>query len=317
MSKYRKSLPQLADRIFLTDGGMETTLIFHEGLELPCFASFLLLDREEGRAALRRYYGHYAETARDLRQGLILDTATWRASADWGAKLGYDSAGLADVNRRAAALLAEFRESAEGEGSPIVVNGCIGPRGDGYDPGRRMSAAEAEAYHGPQVKSLSDSEADMIGALTMTSAEEAIGVVRAAATAGTPVAVSFTLETDGRLPTGQPLGEAVEAVDAATGGAPAYFMINCAHPSHFHGVLDGRESWVGRLRGLRANASRRSHAELDEAPDLDEGDPVELGRDYAALRRRLPALTVLGGCCGTDHRHIHRIGRSCAEAAMV
>lgn len=317
MSKYRKSLPQLGDRIFLTDGGMETTLIFHEGLDLPCFASFLLLDDEEGRAALRRYYGHYVELGRNLGRGVILDTATWRASADWGARLGYESGQLATINRRAAALLAEIREAAENENNPIVVNGCIGPRGDGYDPGLRMSAEEAEAYHAAQVRSLASGAADMIGALTMTTPEEAIGIVRAAAAAEMPVAVSFTLETDGRLPTGQPLGEAVEAVDAATGGAPAYFMINCAHPTHFESVLSGRESWIGRLRGLRANASRRSHAELDEAPDLDEGDPLELGHDYAALRRRLPALTILGGCCGTDHRHVGHIGQACAEAAAA
>lgn len=315
MSKYRKSLPQLGDQIFLTDGGMETTLIFHEGLELPCFASFLLLDGAEGLDALRRYYGHYVALARDLGRGLILDTATWRASADWGARLGYDAGRLATINRRAAALLAELREAAESHDSPIVVNGCIGPRGDGYDPGRRMSAEEAEAYHAPQVRSLATSAADLIGALTMTTSEEAIGITRAAMAEGMPIAVSFTLETDGRLPTGQPLGEAVEAVDAATGGAPAYFMINCAHPTHFESVLGGGEPWIGRLRGLRANASRRSHAELDEAPDLDEGDPVELGRDYAALRRRLPALTILGGCCGTDHRHVGRIGRTCTQAA--
>ena len=146
----------------------------------------------------------------------------------------------------------------------------------------------------------------------MNYAEEASGIARAAREAGMPVALSFTVETDGRLPTGQPLNEAIAQVDSETGAYPAYYMINCAHPTHFDTVLAPESEWINRIGGLRANASRMSHAELDEAEELDAGDPVELGQEYADLKRHLPNLTVLGGCCGTDHRHIEQIGLACA-----
>jgi S-methylmethionine-dependent homocysteine/selenocysteine methylase len=198
----------------------------------------------------------------------------------------------------------------------MVISGCVGPRGDGYDPGRMMSADEAEAYHAAQIGVFAGTEADIVSAITMTYAEEAIGIARAAEAAGMPVVISFTLETDGRLPTGQGLKEAIAAVDAATGWAPLYYMINCAHPTHFASVVASGEPWLQRLKGLRANASKRSHAELDAAPDLDAGDPVELGREYRAIRRGLPHLTVLGGCCGTDHRHVEAISRACLAVPL-
>ena len=195
----------------------------------------------------------------------------------------------------------------------MVISGCVGPRGDGYDPGRVMSVAVAEAYHARQIRTFSETQADMVTAITMTNSNEAVGVARAAVVAGMPVAISFTLETDGRLPTGQSLGDAIEEVDAATNWAPAYYMINCAHPTHFDAVLATDEDWVQRLRGIRANASKRSHAELDQAKDLDDGDPVELGRQYRQLRRSFTHLNVLGGCCGTDHRHVEQICFACTS----
>jgi S-methylmethionine-dependent homocysteine/selenocysteine methylase len=312
MSPYRTHLPQLDGGLYLTDGGIETTLIFHDGLELPHFAAFHLLKDEAGTAALRRYFTRYAEIARANRTGFILESPTWRASADWGARLGYSAAALAAGNAQAIALMHEVRRAFQAEGgAPLVVSGCVGPRGDGYDPGAIMSPGEAQAYHAGQIGVLAAAGADMATAITMTNAGEAIGVVRAAQAAALPVAISFTLETDGRLPTGQTLKEAIAEVDEATQGAPAYYMINCAHPTHFAATLTGTGPWLGRVRGIRANASRRSHAELNEAPDLDAGDPVELGGEYRALVRRLPQINVLGGCCGTDHRHIERICVEC------
>ena len=149
----------------------------------------------------------------------------------------------------------------------------------------------------------------------MNYVEEPIGIARAAKAAGMPVVISFTLETDGRLPTGQTLKDAIVEIDAETGKAPAYYMINCAHPTHFEGALEAGEAWIKRLRGLRANASTRSHAELDQATDLDAGNPVELGRQYAELRRKLRHVTVLGGCCGTDFRHVEQICFACEPVA--
>jgi homocysteine S-methyltransferase len=311
MARYRNALPQLAGAPFLTDGGIETTLIFHEGLELPDFAAFHLLRDPEGEAALRRYFRSYAELARRFGTGLILESATWRASADWGARLGYTPPELADANRQAIELLATVREELASERTPVVVSGCVGPRGDGYVPGRAMSAEEAEAYHLPQIATFAEAGADMACAITMNYAEEAVGVARAARRAGLPVALSFTVETDGRLPTGQPLAAAIAQVDEATAGYPAYYMVNCAHPTHIERALLPPDAALGRIRGLRANASRMSHAELNEAPELDAGDPAELGREYADLKRRLPQLNVLGGCCGTDHRHVERIAAAC------
>jgi S-methylmethionine-dependent homocysteine/selenocysteine methylase len=311
MPKYRENLPLLSDRMFLTDGGLETTLIFHDGIELPFFAAFDLLKNEDGVNQLKRYYARHAAIAEAHGVGFVLESPTWRASADWGAKLGYSAAALAAINRRAIDLMVDLREGCESARSPMVISGCVGPRGDGYDPGRVMSTDEAEAFHAAQIGTFADTEADLVTATTMTNVEEAIGIARAAARLGMPAAISFTLETDGRLPTGATLAEAIAAVDGATGAAPLYYMINCAHPTHFASVLAGGEPWLKRLRGLRANASKRSHAELDAAPDLDDGDPAELGDDYRKLLRLVPHVTILGGCCGTDHRHVAAICAAC------
>ena len=302
----RAQLPQLSGRTFVTDGGMETDLIFHAGLELPHFASFVLLENVRGTDTLRDYYLRYIELAREYGVGIVLDTPTWRANPDWGARLGYSPAALAEVNRRGVALLEELRASA-GDEPALVISGCIGPQGDGYRADQLMTAAEAEQYHAVQIAAFADTAADMVSALTLTYANEAVGIVRGAEEAAIPSVISFTVETDGRLPSGQPLGEAIEQVDAETAGGAAYFMINCAHPTHFADVLEDGGPWVDRIRGLRANASAKSHAELDEAEELDEGDPLELARQYRDLSRHLPNLTVVGGCCGTDHRHIAAI----------
>ena len=310
--RHRRSLPQLDGSLFLTDGGIETTLVFHEGLELPDFAAFDLLRRAGGEEALRKYFRAYSAIAARHGAGLILESATWRASADWGDRLGYSADALAEANRHAIRMLEPLGREVESTKTRVVISGCVGPRGDGYVPGQQMSEAEAEDYHGAEIRAFAGTAADMVTAITMNYAEEAIGVARAAGAAGMPVVISFTVETDGRLPTGQALGDAVAQVDAATRGAPAYYMINCAHPTHFDGVLAVREPWVDRIRGLRANASTKSHAELNEATELDGGDPVALGAQYAALRRRLPSLNVMGGCCGTDHRHVDAIATACA-----
>jgi homocysteine S-methyltransferase len=222
---------------------------------------------------------------------------------------------LADTNRRAIELMVEMREQFETPRSPMPISGNIGPRGDGYVPGKMMSAREAEDYHAQQVAVFRATPADMVSGFTLNYANEAIGVARAAKAAGMPVVISFTVETDGRLPTGQTLKEAIAEVDAETGAAPAYYMLNCAHPTHFANSLAQGETWVKRLRGLRANASKRSHAELDTMTDLDIGDPVELGRQYADLRRKFRHINVLGGCCGTDHRHVEQICFACEWVA--
>jgi S-methylmethionine-dependent homocysteine/selenocysteine methylase len=311
LSKYRSALPQLGERLFLTDGGIETTLIFHDGLSLPDFAAFHAMKTAAGVEALRRYFRTYAEIAKRFGTGLILESATWRASADWGARLGYSRHAIAEANRDAIRLLEPIRDEFETGERPMVISGCVGPRGDGYAPGAAMSAPDAETYHGDQIRAFAGTAADMISAITMNYTAEAIGVVRAARAADMPVAISFTVETDGRLPTGQSLRSAIEEVDVKTDQYASYFGINCAHPAHFEDVVAAGGEWLHRIRALRANASRKSHAELNDSPDLDIGNPVELGADYRRLMTRLPRLTVMGGCCGTDQRHLTCIAESC------
>lgn len=313
-ARHRASLPQFAGGLFLTDGGQETTFLFLDQLPLPQFAAFDLLRRDGGEAHVAAYYRAYAAIAARHGAGLILEAPTWRASSDWGTRLGYTRESLAAANRRSIELLAELRDELQGK-IPIdkaVISGCLGPRGDGYKPGQQMAATAAERYHQTQVAVFADSAADMLSAMTINYVDEALGIVRAAQRASMPIAISFTLETDGRLPTGQTLRAAIEQVDNETAGYPAYYLVNCAHPLHIERGLAEAGSWQSRLRGLRANASTKSHAELDEAIELDQGNPAELGRQYAQLKRRLPGLNVLGGCCGTDHRHVERIAAECA-----
>src|SRR5215213_9188298 len=304
--RYRGELPQLDGELFLTDGGIETTLIFHRGLDLPLFAAFVLLDDEHGTEALWEYYEPYLALARERDLGFVLETPTWRASPRWASELGYGAEDLDRLNRSAIALMEDLRNRNRG-GAPIVISGCIGPQDDGYSPETRLSAAEAQDYHSTQIGTFAGTSADMVCAITMTYADEAVGIARAAQDAGLPAAISFTLETDGRLPSGQPLGDAIQEVDGETDSGPVYYMINCAHPTHFEAVLDRGAPWTQRIQGLRANASTKSHAELDASEELDEGDPADLGARYAALREALPKLNLLGGCCGTDHRHVAEI----------
>ena len=298
-------LPQLEGDLFLTDGGMETWLIYSAGFELPQFAAFPLLDDPRGVIALRAYFVPYVQLARANGVGLVLDSPTWRASSHWGGLLGYEADKLADFNRRAVRLLEDIR--ADARDVRLVIGGCVGPCDDAYAPSEQVSADEAESYHRPQIETFAQTTADFVNALTLTYANEAIGIARAAKAAQLPVAISFTVETDGRLPSGQPLGEAIDEVDAATDGSVAYFMVNCAHPTHFADVLRDEGAWRERVVGVRANASTKSHAELDASDELDAGDPAELAGHYPQLRERLPNLRVAGGCCGTDDRHIAAI----------
>jgi homocysteine S-methyltransferase len=304
MAKYRTALPQLGEGIFVSYTGMETDLIFNRGIDLPGFASYPLLETEEGRETLRGYYAQLIDMARQKGVGVFLESVTWVANRDRGAAIGYSPETLKEFNIAAIDLIARVREE-EGD-LPTLLSAQMGPRGDGYAPTERMTADEAETYHGEQMETISQTEADLVSAFTLCYPEEAIGIVRAGERFEMPVAIAFTVETDGRLPIGMPLKEAIESVDDATDGGAAYFLINCAHPDHFSGVLVD-ERWMQRLRGVVTNASRCSHAELDESEELDDGDPEELGELIGALRKKFPHFTVVGGCCGTDMRHLRRI----------
>lgn len=288
------------DGLWLADGGIETDLIFHHGCTLPEFAAFVLLDEPAGVAALRSYYLPYLELARGAGTGLVLETPTWRASSGWGGPLGYDPAALADVNRRAVALLKSLRDEVP-TGGPVDVSGCVGP----MPQTQALTAEQAQRYHGPQLEALAD--ADRVTAMTISEAAEAVGIVRAARALGVESVISLTVEADGRLPGGLALADAIEQVDDRSGGGPQYYMLNCAHPEHVQRALGNGGPWTARLQGIRPNASRRTHAELDEAIDLDEGDRDEFGAQCQQLRESVPSLRVVGGCCGTGIGHVRAV----------
>lgn len=309
MPRYRDSLPQLSDDIFLTDAGLETDLIFNHGVEIREFAAHTLLPSSEGRAALNRYFEGFLELARERKAGFILDSATWKAHRHWARELGSSLAELRAANEESVRFISELRQSFSNNAKPIVLNAIVGPCGDAYRPEVSISIDQAETYHAEQLHWIAGTEADMVTAVTFNQASEAAGLVRAARNAGLPAAVSFTVETNGALPNGQSLAEAIAEVDEASDSYAAYFMINCAHPTHFNNVLND-EAWARRVRGIRANASRKSHAELDEAPELDAGNPEEMAQQYRALEQRMPWLNIFGGCCGTDLRHVTAIAET-------
>ncbi|MFC0587871.1 homocysteine S-methyltransferase family protein [Novosphingobium aquiterrae] len=302
------TVPTLGGAPFLTDAGLETCMVFKDGLDLPAFASFVLVDGP-GRPNLDAYYRQFLALAERLGTGFVLDTPSWRANPDWGDQLGLDRAQLEAVNRRGIAMVSDLRRQTS-IADNVPVNLVIGPRGDGYRPDATMHRNEAADYHAWQVAVGSSAGVDMVTAVTMNYLEEAQGIAAAAAREGVPCVISFTVETDGKLPTGMTLAEAVQRTDESSQGSVVYYMVNCAHPSHFVAALDDAQL-RDRIGGIRANASRMSHAELDEAAELDDGDPAELAQDYVQLLDALPHVCVLGGCCGTDHRHVAAIAEAC------
>lgn len=301
-------------RLYLADGGLETTLVFHEGIELPHFAACAIVEDDNARQVMHRYFGRFLAIAERRGTGFVLDTVTWRGGVHWGAALARSAEEMLRLNRVSAEFAKEIRDRWSGRVDSILINGVVGPAGDGYAPDNLLDADTAEAAHAPQIAALAESGIDLVSAITMTHAGEAAGIVRAAVAKGLPVVVSFTVETDGRLPEGQALGDAISEVDEITGEAPLYYMVNCAHPDHFAGKLEG--TWTRRVGGVRANASRLSHAELDASETLDDGDPDEFGALHATFAARLPNLRMVGGCCGTDHRHVGCVaGHLVAKAA--
>ena len=310
-------LPQLSGSTYLTDSGLETDLIFNHGYDLPEFASFPLLADDVGRKRLSDYYREHWQIAERHDVGVVFDTPTWRASPDWAEKIGYDLGVLAAFNRDAVALLQEIRAEVNAADERFVVSGNLGPRGDGYVPDSQMSVDDATAYHAWQAQVLADAGVDLISIFTVNYVEEGVGVANAAAGTGLPAVISFTVETDGRLPDGSEVAEAIDRVDQESMIAPSYYMLNCAHPTHVIETLTTEGAWKQRIRGYRANASRMSHAELDESAALDAGDPLELGELFVELRRVAPSITILGGCCGTDARHVTEIAAAAERAGQL
>ncbi|MEP1208433.1 MAG: homocysteine S-methyltransferase family protein [Rhizobiaceae bacterium] len=309
MTIHRNGFPNVEADLFLAYVGMETDLIFGRGMELPGFASYPLMETKEGRDVLKSYLKNMIDLGKDKSLGVILESPTWVANRDRGSTIGYAPDRIMQLNQEAIALMAQVR--AETGYAPTVISANLGPRDDAYAPGEQMNTDEAERYHSEQIAVFAKTEADVVSGYTLAYSAEAIGIVRAARKIGLPVVIAFTVETDGKLPTGSTLETAITEVDDATDGYASYFMINCAHPDHFDAALnDG--PWMKRIKGIVANASRCSHAELDEAEELDDGNPRELGFQLSEIRRRFPHINVLGGCCGTDMRHMQEIAEASA-----
>jgi len=292
---------------YLTDGGLETSLIFQQGISLNSFAAFELLRTEEGKNAFREYYNPYLALAEKYKLGFVIESPTWRANTDWGVKLGYSRDELFALNKQSIGFIRELTQPFLETLPHIIVSGNIGPRGDGYKAENQMTTEEAKAYHLEQIKAFAEAGADIVTAVTITYSDEAIGIIQAAESLNIPVVISFTVETDGRLPGGERLQEAIEKTDRLTDLYAEHYMINCAHPQHFINQLDKDGNWKIRIRGIRANASLKSHAELDESETLDTGDKHLLADGYMQLFHLLPELKVIGGCCGTDHSHMQVI----------
>ena len=318
LAKQRgRSLPQAKGTRMLTDSGLETTLVFHDQLDLPHFAAFPLLESRTGRDRLADYYRRHAQIAHDKGFGFVFEAPTWRANADWAGLLGFGPEALDRLNVAAIDLMKAVRDEVGFGPERGVISGNIGPRGDGYVADEAMAADEARRYHAQQIDSFRRANADMVTAMTIASVDEAIGIVHAAAEASMPVVISFTVETDGRLPSGKSLRDAIVETDRKTQRIAAYYMVNCAHPLHFADLFSPGARWQERIGGIRANASCKSHAELEATETLDSGDPDDLAARYRSLDAILPNLTVAGGCRGTDERHISAIADALgAEGTM-
>lgn len=304
------SLPPVRDGvIYLTEGGFETELMYLHGFELPCFAAFTLLDSAKGRAALRGLYARTCDVAAEEGTGVLLGWLNYRASPDWGAKLGLSPAGLAEATLRSIDFLEDLRRDYAGQIPDFLINDGIGPRGDAYGTGGAITETEAEDYHSVQIATLKGSAVDVIWAATQNNVAEVIGMARAAQAQGMELAVSWSLNSASRLSSGPTLAEAVETVDAAVPGAVAWHSLNCSHPLEFEPALTPG-GWQDRLRCIRPNAAAMDKIALCKLGHLEDGDPQELGAQMGALARRYPHFDIWGGCCGTDHRHLAEIARN-------
>lgn len=291
----------------LTDGGLETDIIFNHGISLPHFASFPMIENPHHREILKSYYRDYLEVAKKNKTGFILESPTWRANPEWGYKLGYNLEDLKNVYKQSISILRDLKDEYESIDTPVFISGQIGPKGDGYIATDMMNFEEAKTYHSNQIKTFKNEGVDTITAQTLTYLNEALGIVLQAQECQIPVIISFTVELNGKLPSGDSLNDVITEIDSITNNYPMYYMINCAHPSHFIHQLETDDNWRLRIKGVRSNASCKSHAELNDSVELDAGNKEELSDWHLKLKSLLPNLTVYGGCCGTDVSHVESI----------
>ncbi len=312
MTHHDETPPRRPGLSWLTEGGIETEIMYKWGHDMPHFAMFPLLERAAAAADIRGMYRRYLDVAARHGFAALIGGFDYRASPDWGALLGYSDEGLAEANLRSIDFLRGLaREYRDGLPDARIA-GYVGPRGDAYSLNRTITEDEAAEYHAVQLATLKRAGVDLAWAVTFNNPAEARGVVRAAREIGVPLALSFSLTSSSRLASGQTLAEAVQSVDAASDGYPAFYALNCSHPLEFEPALTPG-AWQDRLRCIRPNAARIDKIALCKLGHLEEGDPHELGRQMADVARRFPQMDIWGGCCGTCESHLEEIARRVAE----
>lgn len=304
--------------IYLTEGGQETEIMYKYGFELPHFAMFPLLDNPRAVTELRGMYGRYLDTAARHGFGVLMGGLDYRASPDWASLIGYSADALAEMQLRAIDFLRDVARPYEEQLPALMYAGVVGPRGDAYEANRTITADEAEEYHSVQLATLARTGVDLVEAMTFNSVPEVIGLARAAARAGLPLGVLFTLDsTTRRLASGPSLKEAIETIDAQSGDdRPAFYGINCSHPLEFMPAIESG-TWFERVRCLRPNAAMMDKISLCTLGHLESGDPASLGELMGGLARQYPHIDMWGGCCGTWETHLDEIARNVRTARTV
>lgn len=314
MTLQSTTFPREDGILYLTEGGTETEVIYRHGHELRDFAMFELMNKPEAVRDMENMYRRYLDKAAQYGFSALMSGFDYRASPDWGAKLGYSAEGLREMQHKCIDFLRGVSRAYEDQIERIAIAGCIGPKGDAYSLNRDITAEEAEDYHATQCETLRDCGVDLIWAATINNIPEAVGISRAAARVGLPVNMSFTLDSSHKLKSGPSLKEAIEATDTEAGAArPDSYGINCSHPLEFEPALEPGD-WARRLRSLRPNAAKMDKVSLCKLGHIEEGDPEELGQMMGDLAKRYPDIDIWGGCCGTWDKHFDRIAHYVRQA---
>lgn len=305
--------PRREGQFYLTEGGVETELMYKWGIELPHFATFPLFENPEAMAAIRGIFHRYLDIAAKYRLPALVSGLDYRASPDWGAILGYSRKALAEATLQSVDFTRELVQEYASDIPQGFVIGTLGPRGDAYQLNRTITEDEAEDYHGVQLETLKQADVDIAWAMTFNNTAEAIGAARAAGKIGLPFAVSLSLDSTSKLKSGPSFAEAVETIEAKTNGSPVFYFLNCSHPVEFEPALTPGD-WIERVRGFRPNASKMEKVALCKLGHLEEGDPVELGQLVGDVVRRYPHMDIWGGCCGTGEVHLEEMVKNIVAA---
>ncbi|MBW2409401.1 MAG: homocysteine S-methyltransferase family protein [Deltaproteobacteria bacterium] len=293
--------------VILTEGAVIERLRRDPAVELdPYIANAGLIYDQAGKQAMTRIYRQYIDIASRYRLPMIVSAPTWRASSERINKSAYS--GRETMVKDCADFINRIRQDVSQSADCIYIAGLIACRGDSYEPREALTADKAEAYHRLQAQELAHAGVDFILAATLPAVSEALGIAAALSQCAIPYSLSFVIRSDGRVLDGTPLQAAIEKIDAAVNPGPLFYQINCVHPAIFRKAIEQSEPGFDRLLGLQANTSEKSPEELDGLGYLDTSEPEEFAESMLALHTHF-GLKIIGGCCGTDHRHIEEIAK--------